>query len=403
MNINNKSPLELIVNSKWISITFVCLFIFFREKEYFTRPRVWAEEGSIYIQSYLDNGLLFGFFEQHLGYYSLVNKIIIGLGLAFFPFEYIAHITTYASGLIVLSIVITPLFFISEYWLDYKKKIILLFFPLILSVEEIWLNTINLQFYFGLFGVYLCLIDYQRIELARKIFLAIMTFLGAFTGVTTIILLPFLIFKYLNDCRRNNFFILILVIVLCGLIIQIIAYYHQIFYLQNISRISLGNLINLPKAFFWGLRFPGKIDLFPGALMTIISVLYSIGFVYICILTKFYRLIFLLSYLLFILCFLSLGMSGGPRYFLATSVLQVLIIINSFDKFSFGKYSLIVFSLVMIIFCKCFDFFGRSYYRDYAWTPFQEEYLNVLMKNEKILRIFPQDEKGGWKINLNSP
>ena len=55
------------------------LLIIIREPAYLTDPRIWAEEGSIYIQSYLDNGAVESLLMPHLGYYSFFNNFAIAI------------------------------------------------------------------------------------------------------------------------------------------------------------------------------------------------------------------------------------------------------------------------------------------------------------------------------------
>lgn len=54
-----------------------------REPAYLLAPRVWAEEGGIYAQAWLDaDGALAALFKPHLGYYSLVPTLAVQLGMA---------------------------------------------------------------------------------------------------------------------------------------------------------------------------------------------------------------------------------------------------------------------------------------------------------------------------------
>lgn len=99
-----------------------CLLVFFRDPAFFINPRIWAEEGSIYIQSYLDSGPIISFFSPHLGYYSFFNNIAVGLSMSALGLEFVAAGTTTFSLVIMSLALLSPLVLPSHYWNTERKN-----------------------------------------------------------------------------------------------------------------------------------------------------------------------------------------------------------------------------------------------------------------------------------------
>lgn len=135
----------------WVVIAIIILAVC-REPLFFIHPRIWAEEGVIHINSFFINGLWGGLITPHLGYYSFFNNYVVAIGMTFFGLSGIAYVTTWMSFLVILLTVFSPLVLQSKFWDTDTKKILLIFFLLISGTAEIWLNTVNSQFYFCLFG-----------------------------------------------------------------------------------------------------------------------------------------------------------------------------------------------------------------------------------------------------------
>lgn len=147
-----------------VPMTIFLLLIIIREPAYLYAPRIWAEEGSIYIQSYLDHGALGSLFTPQLGYYSLFNNFAIALSLAVLDIQWVAYGTTYLSLTFALICTLAPFYLTSALWDSSVKKYLIVASSVVISTPEIWLNTINVQFYLGLFCCYLLLCDLQKMR-----------------------------------------------------------------------------------------------------------------------------------------------------------------------------------------------------------------------------------------------
>jgi hypothetical protein len=132
----------------------LCL-VYFRDSRYFTAPRLWAEEGTVYLQSALEMGSWRSLFVPHLGYYSLFNNLVAFVASRA-GLEHAAAITTYSSLIIFVATASLPFLLPSKYWDSTWKKVLLTIFLLVMPTGEIWLNTINCQFFFA-YGTFLIL------------------------------------------------------------------------------------------------------------------------------------------------------------------------------------------------------------------------------------------------------
>ena len=92
-------------NFYYLEIILPALIIsFIREPLYFTKPRIWAEDGTVYLKNAIDNSFWNIFDPSNTGlpeinYYSFYANFISHLSGNIFPFSYAAHVNTYASFL----------------------------------------------------------------------------------------------------------------------------------------------------------------------------------------------------------------------------------------------------------------------------------------------------------------
>jgi hypothetical protein len=141
---------------RFIILAFIVFLIIYRSPELFIHPRLWAEEGTIFFKYIYENSFIDGLLmipRYTAGYYSLSINTPITIFTHLLPIEYIPTATTYFSFLILLIPFVIILWGNSYLWDTLYKKIlaclILLVTPSALT-PEIWLNTINLQVYYGM-------------------------------------------------------------------------------------------------------------------------------------------------------------------------------------------------------------------------------------------------------------
>ena len=373
-------------------------FIFFRDFYYFSHPRIHAEEGTVYIQAIINSEFFSSFFQGHLGYYSLFDNVIMHFGLYLLPLKKLAYFTTYASALFTFLICISPLILKSTLWNTPLKKMVLVLMPLIMSTEEMWLNTIHLQFYFGLFICYLYLSNLQldSYKWYEKIYILILSLFAPFTSVISILITPFFVYRYLLEkTKALAYFVIILI---CGCFVQFYSLINTLGSGTLEHRFSLGSLKNIPEAIVWCLRYPGKDDWLPFALMSIMSVLFLLCLIFYVYKTGFKSQPLVLSiYFNVLLNFLSLDMNGAPRYFLIPSTLLMVYLLNR-DKTS--HYKKIRLILIIWILFKIIDFFNVGYYKR-DWMSFENEYQKAIDEKSSTIPIFPKGENLDWHINLD--
>lgn len=387
----------------WTFVVFLglLLLVFARDPRYLLEPRLWAEEGTVYVQDFLDSGFQASIFHQHLGYYSLVNKLVINLSLYLLPFDSIAHATTYASAFLMIALVSFPLFVESEYWNSWLKKTTIILSSVLLATDEMWLNVINLQFFLGLFVVYLYLTpgSNQALTGGRRLYVFTLLVLAAGTGVVATLMVPFFLYRFWRDKNHDNLYFLSILI--AGALLQFVSLSHYLSSATVGHRLALGNAHNLIEAIFWCLRYPGKPDWIPYALMSLCSLVYCVLFSFLWwrgLFSK--RILLVMLYMTVMLNLLSLGMYGAPRYFLITSVLHVALLVNLMSPV--GRLQKIVLVLFFLIGLKALDFFLENSYYDKGWASFSAELAKVRQSDSTTLRVFPQDTSSHWEIRIDN-
>lgn len=383
------------------TIPLILLLSFLREPLFFTQPRIWAEEGAIHIQFVLNHGLLESLAQPHIGYYSLFNNYIAGFGLSLVGINSIAYVTTISSYLVILLTVITPLLLISQFWDTPWKKVSIIFFSLFIGTSEIWVNTINSQFYFGLFSCLLLLSDISKIKGWKTYYVIVMLVNASLTGITTVILWPLYILKFFRSQQKNNLEIIILLILTIGLAVQ----FGSLLYLSqhhSIGRFNLGNLPNFPNGVYQNLTSFVPIG---GNWIKFLFLLCSVTIA--ATQKNLLEIIFpalMAIYISLIFAFLALSMSGGGRYGYISSALYFIFLINlspsRHNKLRWIIYMLIIAALLSGSFLKFFrtqDVYNRN------WVPYSINNGQINQQGELEVKIFPQWAGTNWAIKIPAP
>jgi len=374
------------------TLIFCSLLIFFREIKFFVEPRIWAEEGSIYIQSFIDNGFE-SFFFPHLGYYSFLNKLIINFGLQIGGIKNIAFVTTYSSFIWMLIVILMPFWIKSRYWELNYQKLALITFSLIISPGEIWLNTINLQFFCTLACIYLILSEPEKLSLSNYFLASFIFVISMLTGITSVILIPFFFRRMRNGSESERFKIWFYLAFL-ALLIQLAAFFFCINY-QHENRFSISNVVNLPLSFLGFFRFPGTLDFLPRAISSIFSVFFFLGVMSVIRKSKKnLLLVYLAIWIAFVFSVSSLSMNGGGRYVYVVGMVTIMLLLNSLGDHTTKKLSA---CLLCFICFKSVDYFYGSAIYPYDWKTYSSEVLR-LDGRPGFIEVFPQngsDKKWG--------
>ncbi|MDX1491937.1 MAG: hypothetical protein R3332_11675 [Pseudohongiellaceae bacterium] len=380
------------------------LLVIAREPKFLLEPRIWGEEGTIYIQQFLSNGWLSGLFSPALGYYSLVANFSAVFSVALVGLQWAAFVTTAISLTLYLICILAPLFLRSVYWSGLGARATLIAFTIIVSSPEIWLNTINVHFYLGLFACYVLLSDTEQLSPRLFIFVSLVLAVGALTSGTTVILAPLFIAKFLYAKRQGwceravqrNF--LQAVILSLGLGIQVLA---KIFSVDDeLPRLSIDYFQYLPlglmRTFFYGFSEN------PNTISMVFSVLTAVAACSAFVVLKRARAVLLLAlYVGVVYTLLSLGMMGGGRYAFIPTVLLVLYGVNLFANLPWplARYTLVAAGAAFFIYRTPLYFDTQRFYQD-DWLSFSEEYARALESGESEVRVFPQWQEIDWRISL---
>lgn len=407
------------------TILIFCILVIFREPAYFIHPRILAEEGTVYLQSYLDSGPWISFFSPHLGYYSLFDNFAVNASLWMLGLVYVAAGTTALSLIVMCLVLFSPCLLPSRYWDTELKKTTIVLLSLVIGSDAIWLNTINAQFYLCLFSVYVLISETILLRKITALYCSVMLFIAALTGVTSIILLPFFALKLTSGFRFRTFreskidwiFLLIL---LFGSLIQITAFYISLKY-ENINRFDAGNFVHLAHGFGYSILSSMVITNADGVIWNIIG-----GVCLVNILYLYYRVIkdspetrylmTLIIYISFTFAVLSKDMSGGARYAYPVSVLVIILLVNQAAPSIFkqgpmeGKTSskapylnrIALFTLIAIATIKIPNFFYTGHLYDPSWDSYYSQARLAISGKQDYIRVFPQGLGQDWRISLSN-
>jgi hypothetical protein len=174
----------------WLLFLVAAASMLFREVAFFTSPRVWAEE-AIYLVRAHEHGLLDALLQTRAGYLSLWTNVVAAIATRWGAIENWALFTTLAAAIVQLVTVAMVVWNRSSLFRPMWRRAAALLIVLLAPLSgEVWLNTINSQFYFSLTTL-LVLLDCEggyspAIHLRN---LALLSMAGL-TGVPSLFLFP---------------------------------------------------------------------------------------------------------------------------------------------------------------------------------------------------------------------
>lgn len=208
-------------NFRWLLLIVAILVIFLREPLFFSESRLWAEEGTryyAYAYHYAQSPSWYmGLSNVQRGYFALWPNVATTIAANLAPVEQAPLITT----LMALLVQLLPLGLIiwsnAEFWASPLRKITgLLICFLVPFSGEIWLNTINSQFYLAL-AVILILMEPLENALRKKWVYRLLLGVAGLTGLVSSMLAPvYVVLAWRTKDRERMLQALILG--LCGLI-----------------------------------------------------------------------------------------------------------------------------------------------------------------------------------------
>jgi hypothetical protein len=162
--------------------------------------RIFAEEGPVYLRYAWIHRSIHALLAPHLGYYSLWPNLCAILAARIFPLSDAAIVLTWCAFLAQL---LTAWLIVEcETFDTLKRKGLALAVLLLASNLEVWLNTINTQFYFAICGAVILISRESRLRGPRYGALL----LGGLTGPVVACLAPlFLVRAFLNKSKEAIF------------------------------------------------------------------------------------------------------------------------------------------------------------------------------------------------------
>lgn len=165
-----------------------------KEILYFQEPRLWAEEGTVYLKSAFDEGYRAMFMPQ-LGYYAFIPSVATYMA-TYLP---LLHIPAFTQGVSLLFWIVLFILILGINKKEYSVKIKIPFLFSILFIflryPEVFLNTINLQFITPIILLVSILYSEEKLNKYQIIGIRILQFICLLNGILSILLMPYLLYR----------------------------------------------------------------------------------------------------------------------------------------------------------------------------------------------------------------
>ena len=358
---------------------FFLIPLFLRKSFYFfTYPRIWAEEGTVYFTSAVENGFKSIFLYQQ-GYYSIIPNVTLYVA-SLFNYSYIPYFTISISFIfwMIMFIIINNINHESiKNNLILKNSIFIVVFFIINYYQEIFLNTINLQFITGIIIFFLSLYDINKLSKNQYRLVLILICICILNGNLYLPFIPLLFYKLYNAKKYWSI----------GIITSIIA-------LITIGILNQNTDLSISQRLMSNLALK-KTIIIKNDLITIFKdnyYLILIPFIIYSFYKKSYFLLtlglsILFSYL--IIDFTKYENFGGRYRAFVLSILNVYIVF----LLKRSNKILLLYSFTIITYFSAF-IFRFSYSNNYTLPLWKNEFKNLY--ENKPAHIHPET----WKIEL---
>lgn len=222
--------------------------VIFRNTIFFIHPRFFAEEGVVYFSYAFSHSLFETIFNPRLGYYSLLNNLSAAVS-ASIPLHLAPVATTMAAFIVQCIPLVIVVWGNSPFWnTSYKKIIILAAIIFAPFSAELWLNTINSQFYFSLITMLILCEDHADGGSLRKYLYRLLLMFSGLTGAVSCFLTPlFLVKAYLS--RNREAWIQTLLLCVCSLIQILVILFSDSFIMDREHIVLSGIALNSRGSF----------------------------------------------------------------------------------------------------------------------------------------------------------
>ena len=414
-----KKVIKFLQYSYFSQFCFLSIFLsYIRNPLYFTYPRIWAEDGTVYLyysfgQSFWNifnpnnTGLAF------INYFSFYPNLISHFSANIFPIEYAAHVNTYASAFFQLFTCLVIYYSIFDFFQNKYISIFLSLSPIILSSPEIWFTLISAQ-YWGSTGLLFILNSKKHNFL--QILYSIFAF---FTGIGSIFFLPFFFIRTIFQKSRDISLLFICFIGSLASIFQLNSFFQSD---SGSIRFKIEFLKNLPRGLFSTL-IPRFINITNPEGLGSSNVLFNPFTIF--IFSLFLLLVLLSSVLIlrhdsqlktitrlilptffyWLLATIgSLDMTGGERYGLPVYCGLTFLILFAIEERKSKIYkNILIFVFSFIYLLRIPVFFQTSKFYNPSWPKWKEQVIVRDFNSETTIKIFPQWKNSiNWEIKLPS-
>lgn len=404
------------------------LIIYLRRPSFFLEPRLWAEEGTRYFTYAYTHHWYESLINIQLGYFALWPNIASLIAVNLVPLNHVPLVTTFFALTVQIVPIILILWGQSYLWQHPVKKILCIFIILFTPLSnEIWLNTINSQFYFSVITFILLVNDIDTYPV-RKWSSRLLLVCAGLTGVISCFLSPLFFLKAWWENKRERL-IQACILATCT-VIQIAILWMSIrsntlptrsvifdlpllvsiLWTQSISLLLFGfdttyefaQLIELSYANRNSFELIGLLLLFTE----------SVFFLYISSKLVLHQRVILLGSFFFLIIlsimggrgsesdkFLLISTGNGARYFYAPNVVLMFVILANIewrgdvlDKIRSGLFTILLATALILGIVQYQKFIGFSD-EGPRWT---EEVLRWQEDQTYKIKIWPS----GWQIEL---
>jgi hypothetical protein len=390
-----------------VFLTLFCIFlIVYREPALLLFPRLWAEEGTIFYHFARTHSVWEIFTTIHVGYLTLFNSIVSSLQTKIFTVEAAAKVSTYL-GLCVQFIPVYIIIFTNHpFWVSPFKKIIYAITFIIVTPAELWVNTTNSHFIFGLITFLIMLTPTTTLSRINKYLFRMLLFVGGLTGPASILFTPVYFIKAYRDKNKEKY-IQTIIITICSIIQGSIILYCLLFNnrYQRLTKHNFrvtffaycsDNFSMIPHDYTFTNTSTYYLYLFLGILI-------ATFFIYLVIKNRNkddYMILFM-SFIIVSVCSTlgSLDMSGANRYSYIPTCLIILIMVSEIIATK-NQYITRYVSIVLLVFVLMIN--ARYYFRSgyCGYLPSFPKWKVEVAKWRANPNYNPQIHPNGWKVKL---
>jgi hypothetical protein len=231
---------------------------------------------------------------------------------------------------------------------------------IVLAAPELWLNTTNSHFIFGLITFLIMIISASELSKFQQYFFCLLLFIGGLTGPASILFTPAFIFKSYREKNKEKYVQAGILSICAAIQVSVIVY--SILYNNTYNRLSNHNYKSTVYSFFvdnfsilphTSTSYMHPVTFYLGLTYGIVM---AILFTYLLIKTRnntdyFISLISLLIVGIFSTLG-SLNMAGSPRYAYIPACIFIIIIISEvFENDGVQNFILKRVTLLVLILC----------------------------------------------------